>query len=214
MLVVLAVLMLGSLGFNAGAEWVVGTIVFIVVLLGGVVLYSWSQHGGEVATVYENGFTFKDARGEVRVRWEEVDGFWRHVIQQKVNGIKGATTHKYRVRLLDGREIVLGNHLEGPATLGSAVESGSAPAIYARSVAALRRGDSIECGPFVLRPEGIESSGKVVPWPDVESMDFVQGFARISIREAKRALTAPVASVKNCAVAYELVNRLAGAANG
>lgn len=171
-------------------------------LLYGVIYKNWAVY------VYDRGFAHKKGSEAAQpFRWDQIEAVWYYVIRHYRNGIYTGTTHNYRVRRVDGYEIVLNDRFANVATLGDTVSNQVTGAKMPQVIAAYNAGQTITFGPLSLNRQGIQNAnGNLLPWPEIKDVSLQNGYVAVS-KAGKwlRWSTQPVRNIPNVFLFIALV---------
>ena len=68
--------------------------------------------------VFSEGFAFARGGKLDALRWEQIDSMLFSIVRRYMNGIYTGTQHKYTIRSVDGRQIVLNDRITNVEQLG------------------------------------------------------------------------------------------------
>jgi hypothetical protein len=148
----------------------------IYYMLYGVIYKNWGVY------VYERGFAHKKGSEAAQpFRWDQIEAVWYNVIRHYRNGVYTGTTHNYRVRRVDGYEIVLNDRFANVAALGDTVSNQVTGAKMPQVIAAYNAGQTITFGPLSLNRQGIQNAnGNLLPWPEIKDVSLQKGYVAVS----------------------------------
>ena len=145
-------------------------------LLFGVIYKNWAVY------VYDRGFVHRKGNQPAQpFRWDQVEATWYHVTRHYRNGIYTGTTHNYRVRRVDGYEIVLNDRFTHVDKLGDTVSNQVTQAKMPQVLAAYNAGQVITFGPLSVSRQGIQNAnGNLLPWPEIKDVSLQSGYVAVS----------------------------------
>lgn len=172
----------GQSADGAGSELIMGLLGLLFVvgglycLLYGVIYKNWRVY------VYQHGFVHKKGNQAAQpFRWDQIEAVWYNVIRHYRNGIYTGTTHNYRVRRVDGYQIVLNDRFTKVGELGDLVNNQVTAAKLPQVIAAYNAGQTITFGPLSLSTRGIQNaSGNLLPWAEIKDVSLQKGYVAVS----------------------------------
>ncbi|MER6138749.1 DUF6585 family protein [Streptomyces sparsogenes] len=183
---------------------------------GGSRLQAW-RNRALVIVVYEQGSVvgLADDPAPFHFRYDEVSGFTQDVVKRYVNQSYRGIATTCVVALNDGRS----HRLQGQSTrternvvedFRQLVDPRIAAAQLPGMLAAMRRGQALAFGPYVLEP-GVLTTGtgrkhKRLPWAQVEQVAVERGFVKVTERGRRGTwATAGISTVPNLTAFLHLV---------
>jgi hypothetical protein len=217
LLVGIAFLAGGFTMLNQPADSSMGTLLILVLvglllvgggiyyLLYGVIYKNWGVY------VYERGFVHKKGNQAAQpFRWDQIEAVWYQVTRHYRNGIYTGTTHNYRVRRVDGYEIVLNDRFTNVAALGDTVSNQVTATKMPQVIGAYNAGQVITFGPLSVSRQGIQnSSGNLLPWPEIKDVSIQNGYVAVS-KAGKwlRWSSQPVKNIPNVFLFIALIRQI------
>lgn len=188
---------------------------------GGSRLQAWRNKSLAVA-IYEQGSVvgLTDAPAPFGFRYDEVSRFAHQLVKQYVNQSYRGTTTTCWVWLNDGRSHRFQcqstpRHRNVVEDLRQFVDPRIAAAQLPVMFAALRQGQSVPFGEYVLGPHGLTTGTgrkqKHLLWAEVEAVAVEHGFVKVTERGRRRTWAAPsTAAVPNLTAFLTLVREARG----
>jgi len=150
-----------------------------LIFIGGFAILNYMRHHDLRVLLYENGFSHTRSGKTEVARWDEVDKVWQDVTETYRGNVHTNTTHRYKVKLDDGRKYVFDEKLGKVAALGNALQKRCAEYMLPRAQEAYEAGEAVSFDKFSLSRAGISKGDKTLPWQEVESVEVRRGTLHI-----------------------------------
>lgn len=137
--------------------------------------YAVVQHQGARLRLFSEGLELDMPGNRHRLRWEDVHFLTLRVTARTVNGIRAATVHEYTLHLADGRKVAIPPGLQELEQLGERLEREIYPRAASRAFERLRRNESVTFGPCKISNQGLEISGTLKKWKELEPITLSGG---------------------------------------
>lgn len=160
--------------------------------------------------VFAEGYIRVTKAGPVARRWDQITAVYQSVKEIFVNGISTGTTYTYQLQFTDGTQTKLTMHSTDLKTFGPLLMGEVERVQVPMAMAALRAGQPVAFGAFVLAPAGMSIKGKPpVPWPDIKGIDIARGYVRIARAGKFMATTIAAEKVPNLYTFLTIAGQLA-----
>lgn len=184
----------------------------IVCALSGLcsLIFGWmlAHHRGARLRIFSEGLELQVPGRHYRFRWEQVDFLTLKVTARTVNGIRAATVHEYTLHLADGRKVSIPSGLQDLEQLGQRLEREIYPRAASRAFERLRRNESVAFGPCKISNQGLEMSGTLKNWKDLEPITLSGGIFTVRKRGGQTWRIVPFSDVPNAPVFLQLTQSL------
>ena len=219
---IVSLVLAGSLGFFAyemltsprnsndinNAPFVIGVgvallLVALYCLFYPIIYRSWHVYVGS------EGFAFSRGSKLDAFRWDQIESMWQRVTRRYVNGIYTGTQHKYTIRGLDGRQIVLNDRITNVGRLGNVISEMVTRVRLPEAIAAFQAGRTVAFGPLSVSMQGVSNSKELISWDQIK--DFRVNNGMVTVKKEGKWLSwssVRVASIPNFFVFLALVNAI------
>lgn len=159
--------------------------------------------------VYSQGFVFTRGSKLDAFRWDQIESISQRVTRQYVNGIYTGTQHRYTLRGLDGRKIVLNDRITNVERLGNVISEMVTRVKLPQAIAAFKAGHTITFGPLSVSMQGVSNSKELISWNQIKEFGVNRGIVTVK-KEGKWLSwsTVYVAKIPNFFVFMALVNAI------
>ncbi|MBN9414913.1 hypothetical protein ABS71_03165 [bacterium SCN 62-11] len=173
-------------------------------------VFGWAlvHHRGARLSVYSGGLELFVSGYRYRFRWDEVQCLTLRVTARTVNGIRAATIHEYTLHLADGRKVAIPSGLRDVEVLGQRLEREVYPRAASRAFELLRRNQSVTFGPCKISNQGLELSGTLKSWKELEPITLSSGIFTVRKRGGQTWRVIPFSDVPNAPVFLQLTQSL------
>jgi hypothetical protein len=137
--------------------------------------------------VHANGMVVTQDKHQAIYRWDQAASVTQYIVRRYTNGIYSGTTHRYTLRMMDGRRVVFSDGIRNVEQLGKQIQAGVSTELLPRALAAVRGGQTISFGKFGINQGGITLNTAILPWNEVASIDVKRGAIVIRKRDQRRA---------------------------
>jgi hypothetical protein len=164
--------------------------------------------------VFANGLVVTNGAKRDILRWDQAASITQYILRRYTNGIYSGTTHRYTLRMADGRSILFSDGIRKLEDLGRLIQAGVSNELLPRALAAVQMGQTIAFGKFSLNRDAIMRGQATLPWSEVSSIDLQRGF--ISVRKRGQRIawgTASVGRTPNLYIFLNVAERLRKAAS-
>jgi hypothetical protein len=166
---------------------------------------SWKCLTWRVA-VHADGLFSNDECRTTTCRWDDVAEVWEDVTRHVLNNKPLYRTHRFTLRLRDGRMLVLDDRLQGIDALADAIRAEVYPRLLQRAREQWKRGEALAFGPVRLERVGVWQGAELLPWGELSDAAVERGVLEMRRGErCWRRLT--VARTPNYAVFLTLVRQ-------
>jgi hypothetical protein len=132
---------------------------------------------GRHVHVHEHGLVRRKGVERELVLWDEVRAVFQEITRHTVNGVPAGTSHSYKVRCRDGRELVFGDDLVGVASLGEQLQRATTQRLLPGAVEAFDRGEIVEFGDVSVSAKGVRlRTSRLLAWSSVRLLDVEEGY--------------------------------------
>lgn len=170
--------------------------------------YALVHHRGARLRLFSEGLELQVSGRHYRFRWEQVEFLTLKVTARTVNGIRAATLHEYTLHLADGRKVAIPSGLQDLEQLGQRLEREVYPRAASRAFERLRRNESVCFGPCKISNQGLEMSGTLKNWKDLEPIVLSGGIFTVRKRGGQTWRVVPFSDVPNAPVFLQLTQSL------
>lgn len=170
--------------------------------------YALSHHRGASLAVYSGGLELFVSGRRYRFRWDDVQYLTLKVTARTVNGIRAAMVHEYTLHLVDGRKVAIPSGLRDVEQLGQRLEREVYPRAASRAFERLRRNESVTFGPCKISNHGLEMSGTVKAWKDLEPITLTSGQFTVRKRGGQTWRVLAFSEIPNAPVFLQLTQSL------
>lgn len=170
--------------------------------------YALVHHRGAHLRVFSEGLELHASGRQYRFRWEQVDFLTLKVTARTVNGIRAATLHEYTLHLADGRKVPIPSGLRDLEQLGQRLEREIYPRAASRAFERLRRNESVCFGPCKISNQGLEMSGTLKSWKELEPITLSGGIFKVRKRGGQTWREVPFSDIPNAPVFLQLTQSL------
>jgi len=170
--------------------------------------YALVHHRGAHLHVFTDGLELHMAGRRYRFRWDDVHFLTLKVTARTVNGIRAATVHEYTLHLADGRKVAIPSGLRDLEQLGQRLEREVYPRAASRAFERLRRNEAVAFGPCKISNQGLEMSGTMKTWKELEPITLSGGIFTVRKRGGQTWRIIPFSDVPNAPVFLQLTQSL------
>lgn len=176
----------------------------------GSLILGWAlvHYRGASLRIFSEGLELQMPGRHDRFRWEQVDMLTLKVTSRTVNGIRAATVHEYTLYLTNGRKVPIPTGLRDLEQLGQRLEREVYPRAASRAFERLRRNESVSFGPCKISNQGLEMSGTLKNWKDLEPITLSGGIFTVRKRGGQTWRIVPFSDVPNAPVFLQLTQSL------
>lgn len=164
---------------------------------------SWSVY------VFSEGFAFTRGSKLDALRWEQINSMLISVVRRYMNGVYTGTQHKYTIRTMDGKQIVLNDRITNVGQLGDSISSMVTRVKLPEVIAAYKAGETITFGPLSVNQQGVSNGKELIGWAQVKDIRLNKGIVTVQ-KEGKwlNWSSAQVASIPNIFIFLALVTAI------
>lgn len=157
--------------------------------------------------LYSEGFAFARRRKLDAFRWDQIESLLQSVTRQYVNGIYMGTNHRYTIRGLDGRQVVLTDRITHVESLGNAISDMVTRVKLPVVIAGFKAGGIVTFGPLSVSLQGVSNGKETISWDQVTDVKVNRGIVIVK-KEGKWLSwsSVRVANIPNFFVFMALVN--------
>ena len=187
-------------GLGIGVVFLLGA---LYCLLYPLIYRSWHVY------VYSQGFAFTRGSKLDVFRWDQVESMWQRVTRRYVNGVYTGTQHRYTIRSLDGRKVVLNDRITNVERLGNVVSEMVTRVKLPEVIAAFKAGSTITFGPLSVSMQGVSNSKELISWDQIKEFGVNRGI--VTVKKEGKWLSwssVEVAKIPNFFVFMALVNAI------
>jgi hypothetical protein len=190
------------------AFFVIG--VGVVFLLGALYCFlypliyrSWRVYVGS------EGFAFSRGSKLDAFRWDQIESMWQRVTRRYMNGIYIGTQHKYTVRGLDGRQVVLNDRITHVERLGNVISDMVTRVKLPEAITAFKAGSTLTFGPLSVSMQGVSNRKELISWDQIKEFKVNNGIVTVK-KEGKWLSWSSVqaANIPNFFIFLALVNAI------
>ncbi|MBX3171430.1 MAG: hypothetical protein KF760_28740 [Candidatus Eremiobacteraeota bacterium] len=176
----------------------------------GSLIFGWAlaYHRGARLRLFSEGLELYISGHHYRFRWEDVEFLTLKVTARTVNGIRAATVHEYTLHLADGRKVAIPSGLRDLERLGQRLEREVYPRAASRAFERLRRNESVCFGPCKISNQGLEMSGTLKNWKELEPITLSGGIFTVRKRGGQTWRVVPFSDIPNAPVFLQLTQSL------
>lgn len=157
--------------------------------------------------LYSEGFAFARRRKLDAFRWDQIESMLQRVTRQYVNGIYMGTNHRYTIRGLDGRQVVLTDRITHVERLGDVISDMVTRVKLPEVSAAFKAGSAVTFGQLSVSLQGVSNGKETISWEQVKDVKVNRGIVIVK-KEGKWLSwsSVRVANIPNFFVFLALVN--------
>jgi hypothetical protein len=157
--------------------------------------------------LYSEGFAYARRRKLDAFRWDQIESLLQSVTRQYVNGIYMGTNHRYTIRGLDGRQVVLTDRIAHVESLGNVISDMVTRVKLPVVIAGFKAGGIVTFGPLSVSLQGVSNGKETISWDQVTDVKVNRGIVIVK-KEGKWLSwsSVRVATIPNCFVFLALVN--------
>lgn len=123
-----------------------------------------STAAGKSVDVHEGGFIYRDSGKNIAAAWEDIETVWFDQMAAKVEIIPLMLRYILRMRLRDGREVVIKQPIGRMPELGDRIMSEHARRSYPQALARLEKGEMLDFGKYRITKDALIADGKELTW--------------------------------------------------
>ncbi|HKF37334.1 MAG TPA: DUF6585 family protein [Ktedonobacteraceae bacterium] len=182
----------------------------VVFLLGALYCFLYPQiYRSWHVYVGSEGFAFSRGSELDAFRWDQIECMWQRVTRRYMNGIYTGTDHKYTVRGLDGRQVVLNDRITNVERLGNVISGMVTRVKLPEAIAAFKAGSTVTFGPLSVSMQGVSNSKELITWDQIKEFKVNNGMVIVK-KEGKWLSwsSVQVANIPNFFVFLALVNAI------
>ncbi len=164
---------------------------------------SWRVYVGS------EGFAFSRGSKLDAFRWDQVESMWQRVTRRYMNGIYTGTQHKYTIRGLDGRQVVLNDRITNVERLGNVISDMVTRVKLPEAIAAFKAGSTVTFGPLSVSMQGVSNSKELISWDQIKEFRVNNGM--VTVKKEGKWLSwssIQVANIPNFFIFLALVNAI------
>lgn len=194
-----------------------GAIAMMAFTLGGAISLWWTYRSAQKrVALHHGGVHYKNPKGEWLVPWSLIDGVYEKILRTYRGDIEIDVQDVYTIALRDGTMLEVDFHFSDVDAFGSALTDAVTVRLLPRYREALHAGYPVDFGTIGIDGRGVHAEGRSLPWHEVESIVWKQGFlssdrAYLHIRRAGDLLAwakLPVERIKNYQALMALVREM------
>ncbi|MBS2036285.1 hypothetical protein JST97_14940 [bacterium] len=170
--------------------------------------YTLARHRGARLRLYTEGLELDMPGQHYRLRWEDVHFLTLRVTTRTVNGIRAGTIHEYTLHLADGRKVAIPPGVQEVEQLGERLEREIYPRAASRAFERLRRNESVSFGPCKISNQGLEISGTLKKWNELEPITLSAGVFTVRNAGGQTWRAVPFSDIPNAPVFLQLSQSL------
>jgi hypothetical protein len=157
--------------------------------------------------LYSEGFAFVRGKKLDVFRWDQIESLLQSVTKQYVNGIYMGTNHRYTIRGLDGRQVVLTDRITHVESLGNVISDMVTRVKLPVVIAGFKAGGIVTFGPLSVSLQGVSNGKETISWDQVTDVKVNRGIVIVK-KEGKWLSwsSVRVANIPNFFVFLALVN--------
>lgn len=157
--------------------------------------------------LYSEGFAFVRGKKLDVFRWDQIESLLQSVAKQYVNGIYMGTNHRYTIRGLDGRQVVLTDRITHVESLGNVISDMVTRVKLPVVIAGFKAGGIVTFGPLSVSLQGVSNGKETISWDQVTDVKVNRGIVIVK-KEGKWLSwsSVRVANIPNFFVFLALVN--------
>jgi hypothetical protein len=129
----------------------------------------------KVIVLHQGGFHYRDGAREHVVPWQTIDGIYQRIVRVYSVGEEVDVRDEYTICLRDGTSLSFDYHFQDVEAFGGALTSAVTTLALPWYRQAFRAGHPIDFGPVRLDGYGVHTSGKSLPWHEVEGISWKAG---------------------------------------
>lgn len=190
------------------AYWAIG--IGVVFLLGALYCFLYPQiYRSWHVYVGSEGFAFSRGSKLDAFRWDQIESMWQRVTRRYMNGIYIGTEHKYTVRGLDGRQVVLNDRITNVERLGNVISGMVTRVKLPEAIAAFKAGSTVTFGPLSVSMQGVSNNKELISWDQIK--DFRVNNGIVTVKKEGKWLSwssVQVANIPNFFIFLALVNAI------
>jgi len=126
-----------------------------------------------------------------------------------MNGIYVGTEHKYTVRGLDGRQVVLNDRITNVERPGNVISDMVTRVRLPEAIAAFKAGSTVTFGPLSVSMQGVSNSKELITWDQIKEFRVNNG--TVIVKKEGKWLSwssIQVANIPNFFIFLALVNAI------
>jgi len=166
------------------------------------------QRRGTKLKFYSEGLELEMPGKDCRFRWDEVQNLALKVTSRSVNGVRANTLHEYTLHLSDGRKVTIPPGMQDLEKLGERLEREVYPRAAKRAFELLRRNQAVIFGPCKISNRGLEMSGTLKAWTELEPITLSGGVFTVRKLGGQTWRVVPFAEIPNAPIFLQLTQSL------
>ena len=157
--------------------------------------------------LYSEGFAYARKRKVDAFRWDQIESLLQRVTRQYVYGMYMGTNHRYTIRGLDGRQVVLTDRITHVESLGNVISEMVTRVKLPVVMAAFKAGGIVTFGPLSVSLQRVSNGKETISWGQVTEVKVNRGIVIVK-KEGKWLSwsSVRVATIPNFFVFLALVN--------
>ena len=171
-------------------------------------VYVLIVHRGAKLHLYSEGLELEMPGKDCRFRWDDVQNLALKVTSRSVNGVRAATCHEYTLHLNDGRKVTIPSEMQDLERLGERLEREVYPRAAKRAFELLRRNQAVDFGPCKISNRGLEMSGTLKGWTELEPITLSAGVFTVRKLGGQTWRVVPFADIPNAPIFLQLTQSL------
>lgn len=159
--------------------------------------------------IYSEGFAFTRGGKLDAFRWEQVESMWQSVTKRYMNGIYTGTQHKYTIRSIDGREVILNDRITNVGKLGGIIGDMVTRVKLPEVISAYKAGSVVSFGKLSVGMQGVSNGREWISWDQIKDIQVNNGVVTVK-KEGKWLSWSSirVADIPNIFIFFALVRAI------
>lgn len=170
--------------------------------------YGLIRHRGASLRLYSEGLELEMPGKDCRFRWDDVQNLALKVTSRSVNGVRADPVQEYTLHLNDGRKITIPPGMQDLERLGERLEREVYPRAARRAFELLRRNQAVVFGPCKISNQGLEMSGTLKGWTELEPITLSGGVFTVRKIGGQTWRVVPFADIPNAPIFLQLTQSL------
>ncbi|MFN8607239.1 MAG: DUF6585 family protein [Vulcanimicrobiota bacterium] len=170
--------------------------------------YVLVRQRGARCRLFSEGMELDMPGHHYRLRWEDMHFLTLRVTARTINGIPASTVHEYTLHLADGRKVPIPPGVRDVEQLGARLEREIYPRAASRAFERLRRNESVCFGPCKISNQGLEISGTLKKWKELEPITLSAGVFTVRNAGGQTWRALPFSEIPNAPVFLQLTQSL------
>lgn len=163
---------LNNAPFGIGVS-VIFLLVALYCLLYPMLYRSWHVY------MYSEGFAFTRGGKLDAFRWEQVESMWQRVTRRYMNGIYTGTQHKYTIRSVDGKQVILNDRITNVGQLGNIIGDMVTRVKLPEALAAYKAGSVVNFGKLSVSMQGVSNGKEWITWDQIKDIQLNNGVVTV-----------------------------------